>query len=846
MEMKNGYIKNLIGRMSLEQKIGAVLTLGFAGTVPRSHIYQYIEKYHCGGLRLSCDSRQFGSYVDPDGNKTVVKLKNDDGIRFRGSAPVPTASQYKAVLDELQTCARQRPLSIPLHFSYDQEGGSSADFFFGGVNLFPKPMGIRAMDDPEMAYRIAKAVAKQSKAVGFNWIHSPVLDVNSEPANPEIYTRAYSDDAGEVCLYVRETCRGLKEEKMIATGKHFPGRGASDVDAHFKVPVISTDAETLWERELLPYRELIGEGLLPSIMIAHSIFPAVDPDHIATVSKKVITGLLREKLGFEGVITTDSMTMGAIAVRYGVANACALALEAGADLVLMKAENHLEEEVIAAIRAFIEEGRIPMEEMDNKVYRILNLKYEYGLFGPEENTGAPEAVLQDPAVRELAKQAARRSVLIERSKEGSIPADGNRIIVIEQKVKDYNDMQWHSGILFEECLKYCENAAYLETSYSYDEEDRGRIEAALERFDVVIATNYFLRGKAGNRDFWSGQIERHPDKNIILVTNTPYEELSIPSNAQNVLLTFATSPENIKASAAVLFGQMKPEGVWPLRYRMPGGEKGFLICIDSDGCALDTMTIKHFRCFGPCLTAVWGLEEKRDMILKRWNEINLYSASRGINRFKALVQILTELEEAGEPVEGLDRLKDWTENTEELSEGALRAALKDNKGCPAMEKALEWSLLVNQRIARLAAEEKKAFPGVREFLAHLEGKADVAVVSSANQEAVEAEWKENGLYAGIKYVFAQNQGSKEACLRKLKELGYRKEKVLMVGDAPGDERAALENDVCFYPIRPGEEKESWKELLEEGIGRFLAHNGWKDYEREKGEQYWELLKGGRK
>lgn len=567
--MKNGYIRNLIRRMSLEQKIGAVLTLGFAGTVPRAHIYRYIEEYHCGGLRLSCEMRQFGSYVDPNGNKTVVKLENADGIRFKGPAPVPAASQYRAVLDDLQARARRRPLSIPLHFSYDQEGGSSADFFFGGVNLFPKPMGIRAMDDPQMAYKIAKAVARQGKAVGFNWIHSPVLDVNSEAANPEIGTRAYSDDAGEVALYARETCRGLKEGRMIATGKHFPGRGHSDVDAHFQVPVIDVSLETLRERELLPYKKLIAEDLLPSVMIAHSIFPAIDPDNIATVSKKVITGLLREELGFGGVIATDSMTMGAIATRYGVANACALSLEAGADLVLMKAENHLVEEVIEAIRSFVLQGRISREELDEKVYRILNLKYEYGLFGPEENREDPEAVLADAGLRELARQAARRSVLTERNHDRAIPVEGERLLVIEQKVKEYNDMQWHSGILYEACQGYRQNAAYLETSYSYDEDDRRQIAGILGDYDTVIATNYFLRGKAKNKAFWEEQIALHPDTRIIIVTNTPYEEISIPSNARNVLVTFATSPENIKAAAAVLFGKMVPEGVWPLA----GGSK---------------------------------------------------------------------------------------------------------------------------------------------------------------------------------------------------------------------------------------------------------------------------------
>lgn len=565
MEKKNTYVRDLIGRMSLEQKIGAVLILGFAGTVPRAHIYKYIEEYHCGGLRLSCDMRQFGSYVDPNGNKTVVKLENADGIRFKGPAPVPTLSQYKAVLDDLQSHARKRPLSIPLHFSYDQEGGSSADFFFGGVNLFPKPMGIRAMNDPDMAYRIAKAVARQGKAVGFNWIHSPVLDVNSEPANPEIYTRAYSDDAGEVARYARETCRGLKEGKMIATGKHFPGRGHSDVDAHFQVPVIDVDKKTMEERELLPYKELIAEGLLPSIMIAHSIFPAIDPEHIATVSKKVITGLLRQELGFEGVIATDSMTMGAIATRYGVANACAMSLEAGADLVLMKAENHLVEEVIGTIRSFVEQGRIPMEELDDKVYRILNLKYEYGLFSPAGEGADPEKVIREEGIRGLARQAARRSVLIARDEEKSIPVTGEKILVAEQKVKEYNDMQWHSGILFEACQRYHEGVDYLETSYAYDETDRRRIAQALTEYDTVIATSYFLRGKAKNRDFWEEQLALHPNVKVIVVTNTPYEELSIPRNAKNVLLTFATSPENIRAAAAVLFGRMTPEGVWPLK-----------------------------------------------------------------------------------------------------------------------------------------------------------------------------------------------------------------------------------------------------------------------------------------
>ncbi len=566
---ENRFVKDLVSKMTLDQKIGAMLTLGFAGTVPRGHIYDFITKYHCGGLRLSCDTRVFGNYVDPKSNRSVVQVAPKNGVKY-STAPVCTASEYKAVLDDLQAEARKRPLSIPLHFSYDQEGGTSADFFFGGVNLFPKPMGIRAMNDPKMAYEIALAVSRQSRAVGFNWIHSPVLDVNSDPRNPEIYTRSYSDVAEEVAEYAAESCRGFQEGKVIATGKHFPGRGHSDVDAHFGVPVIDVDRETMMNRELLPYKRLIEQDLLPSIMIAHSIFPAFDPDNIATVSKPILTGLLRETLGFDGVITTDSMTMGAVATRYGVANACAMSLEAGADLVLMKAENELVEETFQAIRSFVEGGRISQEELDKKVYRILELKYRYGLFFDHNQKGEiPEAVIGDKAIVNLARQAARRSVLIARDNGGWLPIGREeKVLVAEQKIKSYNSLQWHSGILFENCLKYSQNVDYQETDYTWDQKDRDAVFSQAGDYDVIVVTNYFIRGKLCNKEAIEELIDKMAPlgKKVIVVTNTPYEEISIPKNGQCVVVTFATSPENIKVAAGTLFGEIHPEGVWPTRY----------------------------------------------------------------------------------------------------------------------------------------------------------------------------------------------------------------------------------------------------------------------------------------
>ena len=559
--MKNEFIKNIISRMSQDQKIGALLTLGFTGTVIRPHIHEAILKYHCGGLRLTPVSRLFGSYVDPKSGKMVMDVTDTRGYKKEIQPPYLTASQYRDLLDSLQTLASSRPLGLPLHFSYDQEGGTSADFNFGGVNIFPKPMGIRATGDVNLAYLSAKAVARQSKAVGFSWIHSPVLDVNTEPMNPEIYTRAYSNVAEEVAEYAVKACEGFKEEKMIATGKHFPGRGDSAVDAHFEMPVIKVDRDTMMKRELLPYRELIKRDLLPSIMIAHSIFPAFDDNDIATVSKKILTGLLRETLNFDGVITTDSMTMGGVAIRYGVANACAMALEAGADLVLMKAEGSLINETFNKIKEFVTTGRISASDLDQKVYRVLNVKYENGLFTPETREN-PETALKDPGIIALSKHIAKRSVLTHSSRDLPLKNPG-KVLVVEQINKTPNDFYWHPGILYKKCTEHYSNIDYLETSYTYDDSDKERILQNIGKYDTVIITNFYIRGKLSNNEFIEKLLDENKTK-IVVVTNTPYP-LSMPKNCPNMIITFATSPDNIEVCAGVLFGKTQAEGIMPVR-----------------------------------------------------------------------------------------------------------------------------------------------------------------------------------------------------------------------------------------------------------------------------------------
>lgn len=270
-------------------------------------------------------------------------------------------------------------------------------------------------------------------------------------------------------------------------------------------------------------------------------------------------------------------------------------------------------------------------------------------------------------------------------------------------------------------------------------------------------------------------------------------------------------------------------------------KKDFLICVDSDGCAMDTMDIKHIRCFGPCMVAEWGLEKWKEEILERWNEINLYTMTRGINRYKGLAMALSEINEKYTVIEDLNALVDWAENSPELSNGALERTLAE-KDSLCLKKALAWSKAVNASINQLSDDEKLPFEGVREALAFAHEKADVAIVSSANLDAVLEEWERYGLLPHTDIVLAQDAGSKAFCIGELLKAGYDTEHVLMCGDAPGDLDAAKKNGVFYYPILVRHEKESWEEFQSEAVGRLLDGSYKGVYQGNKIEAFLDNLK----
>ncbi|HUW84728.1 MAG TPA: glycoside hydrolase family 3 N-terminal domain-containing protein [Phycisphaerae bacterium] len=562
---KQAFIDDILSRMSLDQKVGQCITFEFAGTRVDWHAYDKILRHQVGGLRVTPHIYT----EEPYGTRLV------GGAEEQRLSPYAPPEVYARVLNRLQEIALSREPAIPLHISSDQEGDWSQDYARGGVHLFPSAMGMSATNDADWVYRAYRLVARQQRAVGIRQLHTPCLDVNIEPKNPEICTRSFGDDPQRCIEFGLAQLRAFRDEGLIATGKHFPGRGDSAVDVHFAVDVNRTDRKRLEEVELAPYRALIAEGL-PCVMTAHTIYPALDADEMpASVSRRITTDLLREQMGFEGVITTDAMGMGGVMKKFATyGQACAAAIAAGADLVLSKCDASRRDEVFETVKQYVQDGKIPMGELDAHVRRILSLKFDYGLFA-QSFVEADRAVepIRDPASVTLCKQTALKAAVLVRDEAGLLPLSPDMpVLVIEQRYPLYqnkaDDYWWHSNMLQEFAREHARTVFECETDLKVSDEQAQRVLATADKADVVIALSFFWRGNPTNSELVAELIRR--GKKVILVAATPYENICLPQ-VQTLVVTFAAVPRSLEAAAEIIYGRARPGGTWPLKhYRLKG------------------------------------------------------------------------------------------------------------------------------------------------------------------------------------------------------------------------------------------------------------------------------------
>ncbi|PYE42352.1 beta-N-acetylhexosaminidase [Paenibacillus barcinonensis] len=368
-------VKQRLGQMSLRDKIGQMLLCGFHGTEPKDEVEKLLRGYPMGGV--------------------VYFARN-----------VVSPEQVERLSSGLQDIA-QASGNVPLWVAIDQEGGMVARIT-QGIALMPGQMAIAAAGSRQDAYEAARISGMELRSMGINMNFAPVLDVNNNANNPVIGVRSFGESPEAVAEFGAATIAGFQNAGIAATAKHFPGHGDTDTDSHLDLPVITHDRARVDQVELAPFRAAVAEGT-DAMMSAHIYFPALEPERLpVTLSHAVLTGLLRKELGYEGMIVTDCMEMNAIAVHYGTVDAAVLAVEAGADMVLISHTAELQMQAFEALMGAVDSGRISERRINESVKRLLTYKAKRGLL-EMESSAVP--VRQSGNAAELHSDEEQRSVM---------------------------------------------------------------------------------------------------------------------------------------------------------------------------------------------------------------------------------------------------------------------------------------------------------------------------------------------------------------------------------------------------------------------------------------------------
>lgn len=526
--------------LTLREKIGQLIVAGFPATGMDDELKQLIAEYKIGNIIL------FSHNI----------------------ADVP---QLQALCEDLQHTITEQT-GFPALISIDQEGGRVTRLPADATNV-PGAMAIASTGRPENAYAAGRLTARELRALGINFNLAPVLDINNNEHNPVINVRSYGDTAETVETYGLQMMRGLMEGGVLASVKHFPGHGDTAVDSHLGLPVIEKTIEQLLELELKPFQAAIAAGA-EGIMSSHILFPLIETTGVpATMSRTIITDLLKTRLGFEGLVVSDCLEMDAIKEFYGTARGALGALKAGVHLVFVSHSAALVKEAVGLIEKAVAEGELPMSIVDEALEKVLFYKAKYDLGGAAasdeakaSDETASKAAKADIAVvgcaahRRAAAAISEESICLVQGELLQVRAGaGDTIFLGSYPYRtDQASSQAQTGLSFPALAAEAFGAAHAMTDIDPSEEEIARVSELASRYTHAVIGLYNGRENAGqlrlaNRLAASG-------KHVTAIAfGKPYD-LKLLDAPIRGLAAFEYTPLAIASAIRVLGGEIIPSG----------------------------------------------------------------------------------------------------------------------------------------------------------------------------------------------------------------------------------------------------------------------------------------------
>ncbi len=518
-----------INKLTLEEKIGQLFMFGFDATDINDHALKLIKDYRMGNV--------------------ILFARN-----------IKTPEQVFKLNQNLQKLAVEE-LGVPLFISIDQEGGMVSRIT-SGATFFPGAMTIAATNDVNNAYLSGKYMGLELINLGINMNFAPVLDVNNNPKNPVIGVRSFSDQPKMVSEYGEAFIRGM-QENVIATGKHFPGHGDTHVDSHLALPKVAYGMDRLNAVELVPFKHAIKKGI-KAMMSSHIDFPALTENGLpTTLSKKCMTGFLREELGFEGLIVTDGMQMKAIQDNYTTVKASLMAIEAGANIVCICHSEELQMKALDYIKESVLNNKISIDLIDERVSRVLKYKEELVDIDLNKKYQSVKDIVENEKTKNFSYQVVRNALTLVKGKPLSLMDNALFIgaLPIATSIADESDGS-HSIIKL--IKTYLPSLHTMTLPIQPTKNDMEiMIDAAKAHHQVILCTY--------NANIYQEQIELmnqlaklDVELHVISMRN-PYD-LHYAKDIENYVCLYEYTPNSLKVLLEYLKKELVPTGTIPIAY----------------------------------------------------------------------------------------------------------------------------------------------------------------------------------------------------------------------------------------------------------------------------------------